>query len=462
MATSYDVKFWATDIYRGTKVTTYKVRWFVAEKPFKEPFRTAALAESFRADLLSAARKGEAFDTGTGRPLSMTRASHDIDWYSFACDYMDMKWPTAAATYRRSISEALTAITVALIEPGHTKPAGALMRSALHCRAFNINRRNDPDRPAAVGDTLRWIAGHTKPVSQLSEPAVLRSVLATIGTRLDGSAAAPSVVSKRRRVLHNALEYAVERGIVQTNPLPAFKWKAPKSSAAIDKRSVVNPVQARTLLRAVGEARRSGPRLVAFFALMYFSALRPEEAANVRSHNLALPADGWGELHIEEATPYAGAQWTNDGKQRDRRQLKNRAQGESRTVPCPPELTAVLHAHLHEFGAGEGGRLFPGERAAELPKLTYMRVWRAARAATFSKEVQASSLARTPYDLRHACVSTWLNGGVPATQVAEWAGHSVEVLLKVYAKCLDGHDELARRRVQEALGHRTRLGPRYL
>ena len=50
-------------------------------------------------------------------------------------------------------------------------------------------------------------------------------------------------------------------------------------------------------------------------------------------------------------------------------------------------------------------------------------------------------------------MSTWLNGGVPPAQVAEWAGHSVEVLLKVYAKCLDGQDEIARRRVQEALGH---------
>lgn len=114
----------------------------------------------------------------------------------------------------------------------------------------------------------------------------------------------------------------------------------------------------------------------------------------------------------------------------------------------------MLRAHVDKFGTDPAGRLFPGERADELPKLTYMRVWRAARSVTFTSDVQASPLARTPYDLRHACVSTWLNGGVPATQVAEWAGHSVEVLLKVYATCLDGHDEIARRRVQEALGHR--------
>jgi hypothetical protein len=40
---------------------------------------------------------------------------------------------------------------------------------------------------------------------------------------------------------------------------------------------------------------------------------------------------------------------------------------------------------------------------------------------------------------------------VPPTTVAEWAGHSVEVLLRIYAKCLDGGDALVRRRVQAAL-----------
>ncbi|WP_329519136.1 hypothetical protein [Spirillospora sp. NBC_01491] len=55
------------------------------------------------------------------------------------------------------------------------------------------------------------------------------------------------------------------------------------------------------------------------------------------------------------------------------------------------------------------------------------------------------------YDLRHACVSTWLNGGVPPTRIAEWAGHSVEVLLRVYAKCIEGQDETAKRRIEQAL-----------
>jgi hypothetical protein len=55
-----------------------------------------------------------------------------------------------------------------------------------------------------------------------------------------------------------------------------------------------------------------------------------------------------------------------------------------------------------------------------------------------------------PYDLRHAAVSTWLNAGVPVPQVAEWAGHSVDVLLRVYAKCISDQQPEAKRRIEEA------------
>lgn len=88
-----------------------------------------------------------------------------------------------------------------------------------------------------------------------------------------------------------------------------------------------------------------------------------------------------------------------------------------------------------------------------MPKLTIVRTWKLARARTFTEEVAAKSPAKTPYGLRHAAVSTWLNGGVSPTAVAEWAGHSVEVLLKIVAKRLDGTDAALRRRIEAALGH---------
>jgi hypothetical protein len=47
-------------------------------------------------------------------------------------------------------------------------------------------------------------------------------------------------------------------------------------------------------------------------------------------------------------------------------------------------------------------------------------------------------------------VSTWLNAGVAPPQVAEWTGHSVDVLLRVYAKCIAGTQDEARRCILEA------------
>jgi len=47
-------------------------------------------------------------------------------------------------------------------------------------------------------------------------------------------------------------------------------------------------------------------------------------------------------------------------------------------------------------------------------------------------------------------VSLWLDAGVPATEVAERAGHSVQVLLRVYAKCLDDGETGANKRIDAA------------
>jgi integrase len=107
---------------------------------------------------------------------------------------------------------------------------------------------------------------------------------------------------------------------------------------------------------------------------------------------------------------------------------------------------------LESFGNGRDGLLFGGVRGGELAESTYCRTWRRARAVALDPAEVASPLARRPYDLHHAAVSTWLNAGVPPTQVAAWAGHSVAVLLQIYAKCLVGQEDAARRRIAAALG----------
>ena len=53
---------------------------------------------------------------------------------------------------------------------------------------------------------------------------------------------------------------------------------------------------------------------------------------------------------------------------------------------------------------------------------------------------------------RRAGARRALIGGVPPTQITEWAGHSVAVLLRVYAKCIAGQDDIAREQISRALG----------
>jgi hypothetical protein len=128
------------------------------------------------------------------------------------------------------------------------------------------------------------------------------------------------------------------------------KWQAPKTVRAID---------AVAAQKVEGLPRRSaGPMLKAFFAVMYYAAPRPEEAAMLSKADLALPEAGWGELLLSASEPIAGAAWTDSGERRDRRQLKRRAEGEVRHVPSPPPLTHILHEHLVQVRTAADGWVF--------------------------------------------------------------------------------------------------------
>lgn len=111
----------------------------------------------------------------------------------------------------------------------------------------------------------------------------------------------------------------------------------------------------------------------------------------------------------------------------------------------------LLREHLEEFGTNEEGRLFWTYRGAVYQRSTLWQVLYKARVKAFTAAQVKSPLARKPYDFRHAGVSLRLNAGTPATHVAEWAGPSVEVLERVYADCLDGHDERCFDKIDAAL-----------
>ncbi|TKG67516.1 tyrosine-type recombinase/integrase [Prauserella endophytica] len=451
METSHNVRIFKIETFRGKKKNTYRVRWRVKKQRFGQQFTTDALADSFRSQLITAARNGEAFDTATGLPTSMTREKERMPWFDFACAYMDMKWPDSSPKYRKSLAESLTRITIAMLDEHSPLPEGKTLRKAL-MTAFNPKQRAT-DLHTDAKTAIQTVSRASRDVSELANPDVLRSVLHSLDHNIDGSRSAANTVRIKRVALGNAIDYAIEKKLLESNPLSEIKTrKRSYTLKEIDPECAVNPMQARMLLDAVGTVGKQGPPLVAFFAVMYYSGLRPEEAASLKKQNLSLPDKGWGELNLDGARPEIGGEWTDSGESSDEGPLKHREDGVGRPVPCPPALTELLHNHLTRFGTASDGRLFRGARdGGRVGSSVYGRVWATARERVFTADVLAGPLGRRPYDLRHACVSTWLNGGVEPTRVAKWAGHSLSVLLKVYAKCLDGGEATARDRVERAL-----------
>jgi hypothetical protein len=221
-----------------------------------------------------------------------------------------MKWPHAAGKSRQGIAESLATVTPALLVSVKSRPSAAALRAVLYGWSFNARQRAMGPPADDQRRAERWVAANIRPVPDLADLAVLRPALNALALRMDGRPAAASTVARKRAIFYNAVEYAVELGHVVGNPIPSIKWRAPKITEAVNPRVVINHGQARKLLDAVGKQM---PSLVAFFAAMYYAALRPGEAADLRKEALSLPSNGLGELYLSTSAPSAGRSWSESG-----------------------------------------------------------------------------------------------------------------------------------------------------
>ena len=162
------------------------------------------------------------------------------------------------------------------------------------------------------------MADNSPDVLEFKSASMTRRALDAIAIKLDGTAAAPATVTRRRSALYSALEYGVELDIFEANPIDKLKWSAPEHTDVVDRRVVANPAQARRLILAVREIY---PALEAFFGCLYYAALRPSEAARLDEGACLLPEsdDEWGELLLVGSTQHAGSAWTDSGEGREDR-----------------------------------------------------------------------------------------------------------------------------------------------
>jgi integrase len=461
---TFDVRIYKLRVRPGLR-RAFQVRWRVGGTDHAKSYQFEAQADGRRAELMTALRLGEQFDTVTGLPVKELRAMNRVTWFKHAVEYAQRKWPRASAKHRAGIADALATVTVALTTSSTRKHGSSGLRRALLQWAFRMARAEDgtwvprmdvEEPPAEVAAALEWIAGHSLLLADLVRVENLHTALGAISRKVDGSDAAENTVRRKRMTFNNALVYAVACDRLETNPLAKVDWQLPPTDLGVDFRYVPGPRLARDLITAIRAQGARGAHLEAFFGCLYYAALRPAEAAALTRHDCLLPGpeDGphtWGELVVTRSQPEAGSGWTDDGRPHDTRGLKRRARNATRSIPIPPALVRLLRTHLHNYGTAPDGRLFRAVRGGRVRSTECSNLWSAARQHALPPHDAETPFAQVPYSLRHAGISLWITAGVPPAEAARRAGHSLAMLYRVYTKPLHGQQRNANQLIAAAL-----------
>ena len=137
-----------------------------------------------------------------------------LKWYTLTLAYTAAKWPYAAPNHRKSIAEALTDATEAMLTSDANPYPAEAIRRALRTWAFSDRLRGATEPPEDLAVIVRWLQAATMPVADLSRSGIgaarCRALLNRISRKQDGTAAAANTANRKRAVL-NKLD-AIRRG----------------------------------------------------------------------------------------------------------------------------------------------------------------------------------------------------------------------------------------------------------
>lgn len=414
----------------------YRVKWRVDGRDRTRSFKTRAEADRFRRSLLDAVEAGEFFDEARGEPASWS--SQSLTWFRWSQEWLLLKWPQWAGTTRRSGLETLVAITPHLVKAGAPDPPDEVADWL----------RSDGYVPGSPGwsSPPDWLTRWSLPLDEIT-PRLLEQVLTTVTTRQDGKPMSAAVARRRKNTLGAVLRAAVRRDLLDRNPLDRVEWRTPTRDMTIDVATVPSMADVIAIVDHVTGLDSPAARYGALFACVGLAGLRPSEAISLRVDDLDLPDEGWGLARVRAATTDPGARFTADGKAIEEKGLKHRATGAVREVPLPPPLVDRLCAHVERW---DDDALFLNVNGQPMTSRSYNPIWRRARETVWADRPELAKT--TVYDLRHAAATMMLRAGVPPAEVARRLGHSINVLLRVYAGVLVEERERSNEMIDAELG----------
>lgn len=237
----------------------------------------------------------------------------------------------------------------------------------------------------------------------------------------------PATVNTYVRKLHAALEVAVDKRLIPTNPA----HHADKPSSRRDPVAVLTPEQVDAIAGAMGDAHS---------ALVYtlaYAGLRIGEACALRTEHLELSREG-GLLHIrEKIVDLSGTLY---------RETSLKTAAGLRSVPVPSGLCRILEHHLAQRPAGSEDTVFPTTTGA----VTRPNNWRNRRWYPATEKVGLGRMR--VHVLRHTAISRWIAEGANELEITRWAGHSsVKVTHDVYGHLFDRTNPAVMQRLDSLL-----------
>jgi hypothetical protein len=226
LETTYDVRLWKTEVYKGARGASHRVRWVVAGRPFKEVFRTAAAA-NFRSKLVTAHTARARRSTSSGcRSASCGAVRPNFAGTSLPLQVRRHEVAGASPKHRKSIAESLITATPTMIDEAMSAMTPRLSGRAAQLGIYRPSRQRSSTceppnvwtgRPVASDPSVTWAGQTARAVLEGAGDQARRWP----GRRQDGGA--------QRANVSNALNYAVELGLLDANPLRSISWKPPKS-----------------------------------------------------------------------------------------------------------------------------------------------------------------------------------------------------------------------------------------
>ena len=261
----------------------YLVKWAVDGRHKTRSFKTKEQAERLRSRLQQAVREGHRFDVETGEPVRWERTAET--WWSWSMAWLALKWPVLAGNSRRSVAESLVMITPHLTRRRAPEPPATLMK-------WLWNVGFVPTTEPTWCEERAWLERWSVPLAEIS-PGLLETALVAATTRQDGRRTSADVTKRRYAGVRSVLRAAVNRDLIESNPIDKVVWTSPRKSSAVNIVTLPSVADVATIVTdmATDEAYA---HYAAFFATIGFAGLRPSEVARLRARDLTLPAEGWG------------------------------------------------------------------------------------------------------------------------------------------------------------------------